>query len=61
MKIKDKTIEEIKPVGQSLPATTTHQEDKVTDRQSRINLIWEITQAIIAISITMAIICINFR
>ena len=40
----------------SLPPTTTVQQDIVTTRQSRINIIWEATQAIIAISITLAII-----
>ena len=39
---------------QSLPPTTTSQQDVITARQSRINLIWEITQAIIAVSITLA-------
>jgi hypothetical protein len=44
----------------SLPATTTKQEDVVTAGQRRINLIWEITQAIIAVSITWAIIYMAF-
>lgn len=35
--------------NKSVPATTTAQEDLVTYRQSRINLIWEITQGLIAI------------
>lgn len=35
--------------NQSVPAKTTAQEDLVTFRQSRINLIWEITQGLIAI------------
>ena len=34
--------------------TTTTQEDLVVAGQRRINLIWEITQAVIAISITAA-------
>lgn len=40
--------------AQTLPPTTTAQEDKVTAGQRKINIIWEITQAIIAISITFA-------
>lgn len=39
-----------------LPATTTHQEDITKQGQRRINLIWESTQAVIAVSITWAII-----
>ena len=39
---------------QSLTPTTTTQEDMVTAGQRRINLIWEITQAFIAIGITAA-------
>jgi hypothetical protein len=35
---------------------TTQQEDKVTAGQRRINIIWEVTQAIIAIMITTAIV-----
>lgn len=40
----------------SLPPTTTAAEDVTTAGQRRINLIWEITQAVIAIAITGAII-----
>lgn len=36
-----------------LPATTTAQEDETTAGQRRINLIWEWTQAIIAIVVVM--------
>lgn len=39
-----------------LPATTTIQEDLVTAGQRRINLIWELTQASVALSITGAVI-----
>lgn len=42
--------------GKTLAPTTTEQEDIVTSGQRRINLIWEITQAIIAISVTYALI-----
>jgi hypothetical protein len=38
----------------SLPPTTTHQEDQVTKGQRAINKIWEVTQAIIALSVTAA-------
>lgn len=45
-------MEENKP----LQATTTNQEDITKAGQRRINLIWEITQAAIAIMITGAVI-----
>ncbi len=38
----------------SLPPTTTHQEDITTAGQRRVNLIWEYTQAIIALVVVMA-------
>lgn len=38
------------------PATTTLQEDITTAGQRRINLIWEMTQALVAIQITSAVI-----
>ena len=41
---------------QSVRPDTTKQEDLVTAGQRRINLIWEITQGCIAISITWAVI-----
>lgn len=40
----------------SLQPTTTAQEDIVTAGQRRINLVWEITQSLIAIGITGAVI-----
>lgn len=40
----------------SAPATTTKQEDMVTAGQRRVNLVWEITQAVIAVMITTAVI-----
>lgn len=43
-------------VLESLPPTTTAQEDKVKAGQRRVNILWECTQAIIAIMITLAII-----
>lgn len=38
----------------ALPATTTHQEDLTTSGQRRINLVWEFTQAAIAIVFVLA-------
>ena len=46
----------------NLPATTTHAQDLTTAGQRRINIIWEITQAIIASVITGATIyCAIFK
>lgn len=45
----------------SLSPTTTAQQDLITARQSRINLIWEWTQAIVAIMITAAFILTTIR
>lgn len=39
--------------GPSLAATTTHQEDLTTLGQRRVNLIWEYTQAFIAIVVVL--------
>jgi len=39
---------------QSVPPTTTTQQDLVVAGQRRINLIWEFTQAIIAVVVVMA-------
>jgi hypothetical protein len=38
----------------SLPPTTTAQQDVTTAGQRRINLIWEFTQAIIAVGVVIA-------
>ena len=47
---------------QPLTPTTTAEEDIVTAGQRRINLIWEYTQAVIAVIITLAnIFCIFNR
>lgn len=40
--------------GKSKPATTTQQEDLTTAGQRRVNLIWEFTQAFIAITVILA-------
>lgn len=41
---------------QPLTPTTTHQQDLTTAGQRKVNLIWEFTQATIAVAITIAII-----
>jgi len=38
----------------SLPANTTEEEDRHTLGQRRVNIIWEVTQAFIAVSVTLA-------
>lgn len=43
----------------SLPPNTTEEEQDVTLGQRRVNLVWEGTQAIIAISVTGALIYIS--
>lgn len=53
------TIKAITPQdlpAQTLPPKTTQQEDITKAGQRRINLIWEITQAAVAFSITWAFI-----
>lgn len=39
---------------ESLPATTTLEQDRHAQGQRRVNIIWEITQAFIAITVTCA-------
>lgn len=39
-----------------LPPTTTHEENVITAGQRKVNFTWEVTQAIIAIAITLAVI-----
>lgn len=39
-----------------LPPQTTSEEDLKTKSQRRVNLVWEVTQAIIAIMVTAAVI-----
>lgn len=41
-------------IVKSLPPTTTAQEDLTTSGQRSINRIWEITQACVAVMVTMA-------
>lgn len=52
----EKKLVESKSGGMALAPNTTEQEDIVTAGQRRVNLIWEFTQAIVAVSITWAII-----
>ena len=52
--------EEVVP-QKSLPPNTTEQEDIVTAGQRKINVIWEVTQAVIAVSITFATIYAELR
>lgn len=42
------------PISLPLPATTTEQQDLTVLGQRRINIIWEVTQAMIAIAVTLA-------
>jgi len=46
----------VDPSQQSLSPTTTAQEDATTAGQRRVNLIWEVTQALIAITVTVSMI-----
>lgn len=38
----------------ALPATTTAEQDRKTSGQRRVNIIWELTQAMIAVTVTFA-------
>lgn len=42
------------PISLPIPATTTEQQDLTTAGQRRVNLIWEFTQAFIAIVVILA-------
>lgn len=46
----------VKGEGVTLAPTTTEQDDKVTEGQRHINRVWEYTQAVIAVVITLAIV-----
>lgn len=54
-KTSDKITSKVK-LPKTLPPNTTHEENIVSAGQRRVNLIWEFTQAIVAISITWAVI-----
>jgi|SRR5678815_1730680 hypothetical protein len=43
------------PIQPSLPPTTTYQDDITKAAQRKVNLIWEYTQAIIAIAVVIAV------
>jgi len=43
-------------VSVSLPATTTAQQDITHAGQRRVNLIWETTQSVISVAVTLAVI-----
>lgn len=45
----------------SLKPTTTEEQDTVTAGQRRINIIWETTQAAIAIAVTAALIYVSVK
>lgn len=47
-------LEERRVEQQPKPPTTTTEEDLTTHGQRRVNLIWEATQAVIAVTITLA-------
>lgn len=49
-----KTIQKPEPAQKSKPPSTTKQEDIIHAGQRRVNLIWEFTQGIIAVSISAA-------
>jgi len=44
----------------SVPANTTFQEDLTAAGQRHVNITWEYTQAIIAVIITIAVVCSAF-
>ena len=46
----DKTAD-IQPTN--IPPETTHEQDRATAGQRRVNIIWEVTQALIAIGVTV--------
>lgn len=45
------------PDAKNVQATTTAAEDLRTQGQRRVNLIWETTQAVIAVLVTAAMVC----
>lgn len=51
-------LQPVQPVqpSPSLPATTTEQQDITAAGQRKINLVWEYTQSLIAILITLAVV-----
>jgi hypothetical protein len=47
------------PTQPSLPPTTTHEQDKTLAGQRKVNIIWEVTQATIAVLITLAVVIVG--
>jgi len=45
----------------SLPPSTTVQEDMSTAGQRRINMVWEFTQAVIALTVTIALVYVSIN
>ena len=45
----------------SLASTTTSEQDRKTAGQRRINIIWEVTQAVIAVSVVMTTLFVDGR
>lgn len=48
-------------VAANIPPTTTEEQDTVTAGQRKINIIWEVTQAFIALTVTMALIYVSIK
>lgn len=42
------------PKHPPLPAETTAEQDRKTEGQRKVNLVWEVTQALVALSVTGA-------
>jgi len=55
------TTTEVVNVAPPVPPTTTSEQDRYTFQQRRINLIWEVTQAVIAMSVVGANVIAAFR
>lgn len=60
-KKQEKRLVDQKKGGKALAPNTTEQDDLVTAGQRRINLIWELTQALVAVSITWSIIYMRIK
>lgn len=60
-KAEKKRLVDLKKGGKTLAPNTTEQEDIVTAGQRRINMIWEVTQAVVAVSITWSIIYMRIK
>lgn len=47
------------PLQPSLPPDTTKQQDQMVEGQRRINFIWEVTQAIIAVTVICGLVALS--